>query len=41
MYGETKNNGRRMQYKELDRYLKEQFINCLNDDGMVVKIIRP
>ena len=25
--------------KETDRYLKEQFINGLNDDGRIVKII--
>ena len=28
------------KYKELDRQLKEQFIHCLNDDEMLVEVIR-
>ena len=28
------------KYKELDRLLKDQFINDLNDDGIMVEIIR-
>ena len=27
------------RYKEMGRHLKEQFINGLNDDGMIVEII--
>ena len=27
------------KYKELDKHLKEQFINGLKDDGMMVEIV--
>ena len=36
---EDKNNAAECKYKELDRHLKEQFINGLNDDGMDMEII--